>query len=70
MENGGVELIGLMQLDDRCFKERLVGAIFGPSIMPFVDIGKYLSIIILMHSGTHSAPMLVFPHEEYKFIFA
>jgi hypothetical protein len=39
MEDRGVELIGLMQLDDRRFKERLIGAIFGPSIVPFVDVG-------------------------------
>ena len=39
MENGGVELIGLMQLDNRGIKERLIRAIFGPSIVPFIDVG-------------------------------
>ena len=39
MENGGVELIGLMQLDNRGLKERLIRAIFGPSIVPFIDVG-------------------------------
>ena len=39
MEDRGVKLIGVMQLDDRRFKERLIGAIFGPAIVPFVDIG-------------------------------
>ena len=28
-----------MQMDDRGVKERLIGAIFGPSIVPFVDVG-------------------------------
>ena len=39
MENGGVELIGVMQLDNRGLKERLIRAIFGPSIVPFIDVG-------------------------------
>ena len=39
MENGGVELIGLMQLDNRGLKECLIRAIFGPSIVPFIDVG-------------------------------
>ena len=39
MENGGVELIGLMQLDNRGLQERLIRAIFGPSIVPFIDVG-------------------------------
>ena len=39
MENRGVELIGVMQMDDRGFKERLIRAIFGPAIVPFVHVG-------------------------------
>lgn len=39
MEDRGVELIGLVQLYDRRVKERLIGAIFRPSIVPFVDVG-------------------------------
>ena len=39
MEDRGVELIGVMQWDDRRFKERLIGAIFGPAIVPCVDVG-------------------------------
>ena len=39
MQNGGVELIGVMQMDNRGFKERLIRAIFGLSIVPFVDVG-------------------------------
>ena len=39
MENGGVELIGLMQLDNRGLQERLIRAIFGPAIVPFVHVG-------------------------------
>ena len=39
MVNGGVELIGLMQLENRRLKERLIRAIFGPSIVPFIDVG-------------------------------
>jgi hypothetical protein len=37
--HGGVELIGVMQLDDRGLKERLLRAIFRPAIVPFVDVG-------------------------------
>ena len=39
MENGGVELIGVRQLDKRGLKEHLIRAIFGPSIVPFIDVG-------------------------------
>ena len=39
MEHRGVKLLVLMQMDDRSFKERLIGAIFGPAIVPFVDVG-------------------------------
>ena len=38
MEDRGVKLLGLMQMDNRGFKERLIGAIFGPSIVPFIDV--------------------------------
>ena len=39
MENGGVELISVMQLDNRGLKERVIRAIFGPAIVPFIDGG-------------------------------
>ena len=39
MENGGVELIGVMPLENRGLKERLIRAIFGPSIVPLIDLG-------------------------------
>ena len=39
MEHGGVELISVMQRDNRGLKERLIRAIFGPSIVPFIDVG-------------------------------
>ena len=39
MEHRGVELVGVMQLDDRSLKEALIRAIFRPAIVPFVDIG-------------------------------
>ena len=39
MENRGVELIGLRQLENRGMKECLIRAIFGPSIVPFIDVG-------------------------------
>ena len=39
VEDRGVKLIGLMEMDDRGFKERLIGVIFRPSIVPFVHVG-------------------------------
>ena len=39
MEDSGVELIGVMEMDDRGFKERVIGAIFGPPIVPFIHVG-------------------------------
>jgi hypothetical protein len=39
VEDRGVKLLGLMQMDNRGFKERLLGAILGPSIVPFIDVG-------------------------------
>jgi hypothetical protein len=39
VEDGGVELIRALQLDDRGLKEPLIRAIFGPAIVPFVDVG-------------------------------
>ena len=56
MENGGVELIGLMQLDNRGLQERLIRAIFGPSIVPFIDVGvmEFIALgfeLIPLHPG-------------------
>ena len=39
MKNRGVELIRLMQMESRGVKKRLIRAIFGPPIVPFVDVG-------------------------------
>ena len=39
MEHRGVKLLVVMQMDDRSVKERLIGAIFGPAIVPCVDVG-------------------------------
>ena len=39
MKNGGIELIGLMEMEDRSGKKRLIRAIFGPAIVPFVHVG-------------------------------
>ena len=39
MKNGGIELIGVMEMDDRSCKKRLIRAIFGPAIVPFVHVG-------------------------------
>jgi hypothetical protein len=38
MEDRRGKLLGVMQMDDRGFKERLIGAIFRPSIMPFIHV--------------------------------
>ena len=39
MAHRGVKLLVVMQMDDRSCKERLRGAIFGPALVPFVDVG-------------------------------
>jgi hypothetical protein len=39
VKNGGVELIGLVQMENRGLKERLIRAIFGPPIVPFIHVG-------------------------------
>lgn len=56
MENGGVELSGVMQLENRSLKERLIRAIFRPSIVPCIDIGVMECIalgfaLIPLHAG-------------------
>ena len=56
MENGSIELIGLMQLDNRGLKERLIRAIFRPSIVPFIDVGvmEFIALgfeLIPLHAG-------------------
>ena len=39
MKNGGVELIGVMQMENRGLKEGLIRAIFRPAIVPFIHVG-------------------------------
>ena len=39
MQNGGVELIGLVEMENRGLKERLIRAIFGPPMVPFIHVG-------------------------------
>lgn len=39
MEDGGVELVALMQMENGCLKEGLIRAVFGPAIVPFVHVG-------------------------------
>ena len=39
MEHRGVELSGLLQLDNRGRQAGVIRAIFGPSIAPFIDVG-------------------------------
>lgn len=39
MEDRSVKLIRVMQMHDRRFKKGLIGAIFGPPIVPFVHVG-------------------------------
>ena len=36
MQDRGIKVIALMQMDDRRFKESVIGAIFRPTIVPFV----------------------------------
>lgn len=38
MEDGGVELRGILEVNHRGFKEGVLRALFGPSIMPFVHV--------------------------------
>ncbi len=46
MEHRGGKLLVLMQMDDRSCKERLIGAIFGPAIVPFVDVGVMKFLVL------------------------
>jgi hypothetical protein len=39
VQDRGLKLIGVMERDDRRFKERLIGAIFRPTMVPFVHVG-------------------------------
>ena len=39
MEDRGVQLLGVVQMDNGSFKERLIGAIFGPAIVPLIHVG-------------------------------
>lgn len=64
MENGGVELSGVMQLENRSLKERLIRAIFRPSIVPCIDIGVMECIalgfaLIPLHAGMQDIQNIV-----------
>jgi hypothetical protein len=39
MEDRSVKLLRVMQMHDRRFKQGLIGALFGPPIVPFVHVG-------------------------------
>jgi hypothetical protein len=72
MENRGVELIGLMQLDNRGMKECLIRAIFGPSIVPFVDVGvmEFIALgfeLIPLHAGMQDIQNVVKDFVEREF---
>jgi hypothetical protein len=38
MEDGGVELLGVLEVHHGRFKEGVIGPIFCPSIVPFVHV--------------------------------
>jgi len=72
VENGGVELIGFMQLDNRGTKERVIRAIFGPAIVPFVDIGVMEFIargfeLLPLHAGMQDIQNIVKDFKEREF---
>lgn len=72
MENGGVELIGVMQLDNRSLKERLIRAIFRPSIVPFLDVGvmEFIALgfeLIPLNSGMQDIQNIVKDFVEREF---
>ena len=72
MENGGVELIGVMQLDNRGMKERLIRAIFRPSIVPFIDVGvmEFMALgfeLIPLHPGMQDIQNVVKDFVEREF---
>ena len=72
MENRGVELIGLMQLENRGMKECLIRAIFGPSIVPFVDVGvmEFIALgfaLIPLHAGMQDIQNVVKDFVEREF---
>jgi hypothetical protein len=72
VENGGVELIGVMQLDNRSIQERLIRAIFRPSIVPFIDVGvmEFIALgfeLIPLNSGMQDIQNIVKDFVEREF---
>lgn len=56
MKHGGVELIGVMQMENRGLKEGLIRASFGPAIVPCIHVGVmgFVAIgveLVPLHAG-------------------
>jgi len=51
MKNGGIELIGVMQMENRGLKEGLIRAIFRPAIVPFIHVGVMEFVAIGIELG-------------------
>ena len=72
MEDGCVKLIRALQLDDRGLKEPLIRAIFGPAIVPFVDVGvmEFMALgfeLSPLHTGMQDIQNIVKDFKEREF---
>ena len=72
MEPRGVELIGVMPLENRGRKECLRRAIFGPPIVPFIDVGvmEFIALdveLIPLHPGMQDIQNIVKDFVEREF---
>jgi hypothetical protein len=45
VENRGIELLGGMEVDHGGLKESLIGAVFGPAVVPLVDVGPVQCVL-------------------------
>src|SRR4029450_6239033 len=57
VKNGCVELIGVMQMENRGLKEGLIRAIFRPAIVPFIHVGVMEFVAMGVELGPLHASM-------------
>ena len=72
MKHGGVELISLVEMENRGLKEGLIRAIFGPAIVPFIHVGvmEFVAIgveLVPLHAGMEDIQDVVKDFVERQF---